>query len=156
MKLIIKQKIISWFDSYNVYDEYDNVVYTVKGKLSWGHKFLIYDTLGREVGCIRQKIWRLLPTFEICQGGCVIGQVCQKLTAFRPRFHCDLGDYEVDGNVWGLHYRITKGGTPVATIDKKFLSWSDTYTIDVCPEDAFYILMIAVAIDAAFCSRNNS
>ena len=36
MKLIFKQKMFSWFDSYNIYDAYDeSIVYTIKGQL-WG------------------------------------------------------------------------------------------------------------------------
>ena len=36
MKLILKQKIFSLMDSYDIYDEYDQVVYTVSSRLSWG------------------------------------------------------------------------------------------------------------------------
>ncbi len=35
MKLLFKQRLFSWFDSYDIYDEYGNVIYTVKGELSW-------------------------------------------------------------------------------------------------------------------------
>ena len=37
MQLLFKQRLFSWFDSYDIYDESGNTVYTVKGKLSWGH-----------------------------------------------------------------------------------------------------------------------
>ena len=37
MKLLFRQRFFSWFDSYDIYDEQGNVVYTVEGKLSWGH-----------------------------------------------------------------------------------------------------------------------
>ena len=36
MKLLFKQRFFSWLDSYDIYDEYENTVYTVKGQLSWG------------------------------------------------------------------------------------------------------------------------
>lgn len=35
MKLLFKQRFFSWLDSYDVYDEYENTVYVVKGQLSW-------------------------------------------------------------------------------------------------------------------------
>ena len=43
LKLLFKQRLFSWFDSYDIYDETGNTVYVVKGQLSWGHKLVIYD-----------------------------------------------------------------------------------------------------------------
>ncbi|MDY3039207.1 MAG: hypothetical protein SOR88_03795 [Roseburia inulinivorans] len=43
MKLLFKQRLFSWFDSYDIYDEAGNTVYVVKGQFSWGHKHAIYD-----------------------------------------------------------------------------------------------------------------
>lgn len=156
MKLIIKQKIISWFDSYNVYDEKGNIVYVVKGKLAWGHKFVIYDATGKELGCINEKIITLLPMFEIYEGKEKVGYIKQKLTFIKPKYVCDLGDYEIDGDFWALNYKIKKSGTPVASVNKKFFSITDTYTIDCQKEDSFNILLIVVAIDAINCSANSS
>lgn len=34
MKLLFRQRIFSWFDSYDIYDEWGNTVYTVRGQLS--------------------------------------------------------------------------------------------------------------------------
>ena len=31
MKLLFRQRFFSWFDSYDIYDENENTVYTVKG-----------------------------------------------------------------------------------------------------------------------------
>ena len=47
MKLLLKQKLFSWFDSYNVYDEYGETVFKVKGQLSFGHRLVVYDANGR-------------------------------------------------------------------------------------------------------------
>ena len=38
MKLLFKQRLFSWFDSYDIYDEAGTPVYTVQGRLAWGHK----------------------------------------------------------------------------------------------------------------------
>ena len=32
MKLLFKQRLFSWFDSYDIYDEFGNTVYVVKGQ----------------------------------------------------------------------------------------------------------------------------
>ena len=46
MKLLFKQRFFSWFDSYDIYDEAGNTVYTVEGKLAWGHCLHILDADG--------------------------------------------------------------------------------------------------------------
>ena len=56
MKLYFKQRFFSWFDSYDIFYEDGSVAYTVKGKLSWGHKLVIYDNAGRECGLVKQKM----------------------------------------------------------------------------------------------------
>ena len=55
MKLLFKQRLFSWFDSYDIYDEFGNTVYVVKGQLSWGHKLVIYDADGNEIGMVVQR-----------------------------------------------------------------------------------------------------
>ena len=49
MKLLFKQRVFSWFDSYDIYNEAGETVYVVKGQLSWGHcfKFLMLQGLNR-------------------------------------------------------------------------------------------------------------
>ena len=73
MKLLFKQRLFSWFDSYDIYDEAGNTVYVVKGQLSWGHKLVIYDAYGNEVGMVVQKVLTFLPKFEIYKNGSYIG-----------------------------------------------------------------------------------
>ena len=46
MKLLFKQRFFSWFDSYDIYNENGETVYTVEGKLSWGHKLHILNNQG--------------------------------------------------------------------------------------------------------------
>ena len=48
MRLLFKQRLFSWFDSYDIFDEEGNTVYTVKGELSWGHRLQIYDAADRK------------------------------------------------------------------------------------------------------------
>ena len=43
MKLLFKQRAFSWFDSYDVYDEAGNTIFTVKGQFAWGKCLKIFD-----------------------------------------------------------------------------------------------------------------
>ena len=68
MKLVLKQRLFSWFDSYDVCDEYGNAVFSVKGRLAWGHLLEIYDNMGNKVGVLKEKVLKLFPTFERVYG----------------------------------------------------------------------------------------
>lgn len=65
MKLLLKQKVFSWFDSYNIYDENENAIYKVKGEFAWGHLLRIYDESDTEVGLLKQKVFTLFPKFTL-------------------------------------------------------------------------------------------
>lgn len=65
MKLLFRQRFFSWFDSYDIYDDDGNTYFTVKGELSLGHMFQIYDKNSNRVGTLKEEIFHLLPHFSI-------------------------------------------------------------------------------------------
>ena len=156
MKLLFKQRFFSWFDSYDIYNEAGETVYTVKGELSWGHLLRIYDARGEEIGEIRQRVFSWLPKFEITLGGQYLGCISKEFTFFKPKFNIDFNGWEVDGDWLEWDYSILNGaGAHVATVTKELWNWTDTYSIEVYdPADAIYALMLVLAIDAEKCSRN--
>ncbi|MCQ2590382.1 MAG: LURP-one-related family protein [Treponema sp.] len=156
MKLLFKQKFFSWFDSYNIFDESGNTVYTVKGQLSWGHCFKIFDKNHEEVGKIKERIITLLPKFEIYMNGDYIGSIRKRLSLFIPRYEIDFMDWDVSGGILEWNYSIyDRNHNTVADISKKLLNFTDTYEIDVKDEkNALSALMFVLAIDAEKCSRN--
>ena len=156
MRLLFKQRLFSWFDSYDIYDSSGATVYVVKGQLSWGHCLKIFDASGNEVGMVKEKIFTFMPKFELYKDGKYIGNVEKEFTWFKPKYHLDFNGWQVSGNYFEWDYTISDaGGTKVAVISKELLNWTDTYAIDVFnPNDALYALMFVLAIDAEKCSRN--
>ena len=70
MKLYIKQKVFSWGDKFTVYDENENVYFTVEGEVfTLGKKLHIYDSEGREQAFVSQKLLSFLPRFFIFRNG---------------------------------------------------------------------------------------
>lgn len=65
MRLYFKQRLFSWFDSYDIFDEEGNTVFTVEGKLAWGHKLVIYGKDGQEIARVEQVVLTWLPKFEL-------------------------------------------------------------------------------------------
>lgn len=156
MQLLFKQRLFSWFDSYDIYDENENVVFVVKGELSWGHCLRIYDANGREVGGIQEKILTFLPKFELYENDECIGSISKEFSFFTPRYNIDYNGWYVEGNIWEWDYSITGPfGEQIAVISKQLFHWTDTYVIDIFDEkDALHALMVVLAIDAEKCSRN--
>ena len=156
MKLLFRQRFFSWLDSYDIYDEAGNTVFTVRGALSWGHLLRIYDGCGREIGCLKEKIFTFLPRFEMYAHGSYIGSIRKELSFFRPKFNIDCNGWRVDGNWFEWDYTVINAlGMQIAAVSKAIWNFTDTYVIDVCdPADALAILMLVLAIDAEKCSRN--
>ena len=156
MKLLFKQRFFSWFDSYDVYNEAGDTVYTVKGQLSWGHCLKIFDARGNEVGTIEERIFTWLPKFEMYRGEQYIGCISKEFSFFKPKFNIDCNGWHIDGDFFEWDYTILNSmGKEVATISKELFNFTDTYVIDVYdPEDALCALMMVVAIDAEKFSRD--
>ncbi len=156
MKLLFKQRFFSWFDSYDIYDEAGNTVFTVKGALAWGHLLRIYDAIGNEIGCVKEKIFTWLPSFEIYFGDNYAGRINKEFSFFKPKFNIDYKGWQVSGNWLEWDYEIVDyNGQTVATVSKEIWNWTDTYVIDVYdPNDTIYALMLVLAIDAEKCSRD--
>ena len=157
MKLLFKQRIFSWFDSYDIYNEDGSTAYTVKGELSLGHLLRIYDANGRELGHIKQEIFTFLPKFYMYLGNECIGSICRELSLFRPKYNIDYKGWRVDGDLFELEYSVfDQIGREVASVSQELWHFADTYAIDVeNPDDALYALMLVLAIDAEKCSRKN-
>ena len=157
MKLLFKQRFFSWFDSYDIYNEAGQTVYTVKGQLAWGHCLKIYDSQGKEIGTVKEKILTFLPKFEMYLGDRYFGCISKEFTFFFPKFNIDFNGWQVDGDWLEWDYQImNSSGRPVANVSKELWNWTDTYVIDVHdPQDALCALMLVLAIDAEKCSRKD-
>ena len=157
MKLLFKQKLFSWFDSYDIYNESGDTVYTVKGQLAWGHCLKIFDADGYEIGSVKEQLLTFLPKFEMYLGAQYLGSISKELSIFKPKYRIDCNGWQVEGNFLEWYYRILySSGQYIAGISKELLKWPDTYILDIRrPQDALCVLMFVLAIDAEKCSRNN-
>lgn len=157
MQLLIKQRVFSWSDSYDVYDETGEPRYRVKAEVfSFGHQIHVYDARsGREVGSIHQKLFSFLPTFEIVVGGRTMGSIRKQFSLFTPRYDVDYMGWEVEGDFFGWDYNVVKQGSPIISISKQWFNWGDTYVLDYAnPAHEMPGLLLVIAIDAANCDND--
>ena len=156
MILTVKQKLFAFLDSYNITDEFGNVVFTVKGKFALGHTFVVYNAYGNEVGMLRQQLFTFLPKFEIYINGDYAGRISKRFTFFIPKFTLDYKGWTVDGDFFEWDYSVYDGQRQVMSVSKELLRLTDTYQCNIYDDrDALDAIMIALAIDAEKCSRNN-
>ncbi len=157
MKFLFKQRLFSWFDSYDIYNEAGETVYTVRGQLSWGHCLKVFDTVGNEIGTVKERIFTFLPKFEIYSGDTYLGCISKEFSFFKPKYNIDFNGWRVDGDFLEWEYSIyNSAGRGIATVSKQIWNWTDTYVIDVYePANALYALMLVLAIDAEKCSRKD-
>lgn len=156
MKLLFKQRMFSWLCSYDVFNEQGEILYKVKGELSWGHKLQVYDAAGNHLGTVKQVIFSFLPAFEIYKDGVYQGRIRKEFAFFHPKFVIECNGWRVEGDWAEWDYEIhDRYGEVLAVITKKLFNWTDTYEISLTrPEYALDALMMVLAIDAEKCSRN--
>lgn len=151
MKLMFKQRFLSWLDSYDVFDEAGNTVYTVKGELDWGKKLHVYGANGGYLGTVKQKIeWFSRPKFEIYIGREYAGLISKRFSFFTAEIDMEYLGWHVSGDFLEWDYTVySADGDAIATVSKQPFNFTDTYCIDVVnPDFALHALMLVIAIDA--------
>lgn len=156
MRMLFKQRLFSWFDSYDIYDENGITLFTVEGQLAWGHCLHILDASGCHIATVQQKLMTFLPQFKLYMNEVEIGTITKEFSFLKPHFAIDYNGWSITGDWAEWDYTILDAyGAPVAAITKELMNWTDTYVIDVAnPVDALPALMVVLAIDAEKCSRN--
>ena len=158
MKLLFKQRFLSWLDSYDIYAEDGSTLFQVESRLSWGHRLHILDAYGQHVGTVRQRLLTFLPKFDVYLGeDCLLGSIEKDLNPFRPHYRFEGLGWEIRGSFPEWDYEILgPGGELIATVSKQLWNFTDTYVLDVVREEnALPVLMFTLAIDAEKCSPSN-
>jgi uncharacterized protein YxjI len=155
MRYVMRQKFLSWGDDFTIRDETGQDMFYVDGKVfSLGHQLSFQDMEGNELAFIRQKLLAWGPTYEIYRRGELHAVVKKALfTLFQCRFSVDVpgpDDLEATGDLFDHEYRFTRGDTTVATVSKRWFSWTDSYGVDIAEgEDDILILASTVVVDMA-------
>ena len=121
MRMVFKQRFFSWLDSYDIYDVEGATLYTVEGKMSFGHCLQVMDAAGNHVGTLKEKVFRFLPQFEIYIGDVLRGSVQKEFSFLTPKFHVDFNGWQVREIFWsGIMRSGTHTGGPWPVSARKF------------------------------------
>ncbi|ROO85453.1 uncharacterized protein YxjI [Actinocorallia herbida] len=149
----MQQRMLSFGDDFWIENGVGERVYRVNGKmLRLRRTFLLEDVHGAELLKIHEKALRLRQTFVIERAGETVATLHKALVGIRDRFRVDLGEageLRVQGNILDHDYSLTRDGTGVAQIAKRWIRARDTYTVAIAEgEDFPVILAVVVCIDA--------
>ena len=158
MKLYIKEKVFSWGDKFFVKDAMGEDKYVVQGEVfSLGKKLHVYDMLGREAAFIKQELMTFLPRFTVYAEGEEIAQVKKEFSFLLPRYTIEGLGWEIEGSFWEHEYQITKNGRPIVSISKEWMTWGDSYELDILdPADEIIALAVVLTIDCVREAQSNN
>ena len=146
MRLYARQKVFSFRTTFSIVDEHGRPHYTVKGEiLTIGKKLHVYDASGREVALLREKLIKLLPTYDIYIGGRPVARIVKRLSILKPSYEIRECGWRVEGNFLQHDYRIYNGVVAVAGIRKRWLSFGDCFELDV-PDSRNELLAVCVML----------
>ena len=149
MKLYIKEKVFSWGDKFTVKDEYGNDKYFVQGEVfSWGKKLHVYDMTGNEVAFIKQEVWSFLPRFYVFCNNVQVAEIKKEFSFIFPKYSVAGLSWEIEGRFMAHDYEIKKGSRTIVSISKEWMTWGDSYELDIAnPEDEIVALAVVLTID---------
>jgi uncharacterized protein YxjI len=158
MKLFIKQKVFSWNDKFTIKDETGTDRYFVEGEIfSFGKKLHVYDAYQTERIFLQQKVWSFMPRFFVFVDGLQVAEIVKEFTFMKPKYSVLGLNWEVNGNFWAHDYEILNQGHVVVTIKKEWLTWGDTYVLDINDaRDEINALAVVLAIDAVMAQQSSA
>jgi uncharacterized protein YxjI len=158
---VIRERLFRLGEDSDITDEAGQPVLRVDGKvLSLHNRLILRDPAGREAGQVQRKLAALRPTYQITIDGKDIAEVRRHLfTPVGERFTIDVhgtGGMEVSGDLLSHEFTIDRDGQAIATISKRWLSMTASYTVEVAPgEDDVLILASVLALDLAIDAERN-
>lgn len=158
MKLYIKQKVFTFGDKFNIYDENGNERYYVEGEVfTFGKKLHLYSLGGEELAYIEQKIFTFLPKYTIYIKGKEFAEVVKEFTFFRNVYSVEPLGWQVEGNFLDHDYTVESEGRTISTVAKEWFTWGDAYEINIADGlDPIPALAVVLVIDACIEAARNA
>jgi uncharacterized protein YxjI len=166
-RLIVGQKPYTFKESFQIFDERENVKYVVKGKLvSATHDLTVYDASGKiKLGRVKEKLvsWRSPFSMEahpqdfvIEMGGKKLGKMKSRFSFGKRKFKFTFNNWTLEGNIFGLKYKVLDGKEKVMEVSEKVWTIGDIYYLDITnPDNELLCILILLAIDSSRTSKSS-
>ena len=157
MDLYIEQRIFTFGDKFNIYDEKGNERYYVQGEVfTFGKKLHLYSAEGEELAFIEQKLFSFLPKYSVYIRGNEIAEIVKEFTFFRNEYTVNGLGWRVDGNFFDHEYTVQSEGRVIASVEKEWFTFGDAYKISIADGlDPIPALAVVLVIDACIDRQND-
>ena len=150
MRYIMRQKMFTLADSFQIKNENGEDAFVVSGKVfSVGKQLAFEDLEGNTLIAIKQKLFSWGPTYELWDNENAVAVVKKELfNVFSFRFSIDLSGsdpLQATGDFLNHEYVIYRDEQPIATISKQWFTLANTYGVEIndAEED---VLMLAITV----------
>lgn len=162
MILKLKQKLFAWFrQQYEIKDLDDNLAFYIKPLFSFFPKYEIHNKEGVLAYTVKQRPFRLFKRYDILNtNNELVFAVKQKFSPFFPKAKITNAtkdrQMKVGGNILAHEFEISEGEEVLAKVSKKYISLTDSYTLEIFDEEnaALYVA-IAMIYDAIYFQAKN-
>ena len=77
-----------------------------------------------------------------------IAEVVKEFTFFKQEYTVNGLGWNVHGDFWDHEYEIADNGRTVASVSKEWMTWGDSYELDIAdPQDEIVALAVVLTID---------
>lgn len=152
----MKQKVFSFRDRYKVFDQEQNVIYHCEGKLfSLARKMKFIETsTDTLLFNFRRKVLSFLAKYYLSDpDGNEVAVVKRKFSFLKPKVEIEsgLGNITLEGDYFAHNFTLFEDGKELANVQKKWISWGDSYSITIQDEaKTHFLLAIIILIDSIF------
>ncbi len=163
-RLITRQSTPARKSKFDVYNEFGNKKYSVKGKTLSKHYLRLIDSNGSELGLVKKKLIALRSPFSfqfyardyiIEINGDRLGQVKTHRKGTKRRCQVDFNGWSVEGDFFESNYTVHKGETLIARISRTTSCDEETFVLDFSdPANELVILFLVAALHDTRNSRN--
>jgi uncharacterized protein YxjI len=148
----LRQHLVTVPHDYWIQDDHRRRTYRVRDRPTMVRDaWTLEGRHGERVATVRQRRLRLRPAYRV-EVGTERATVRRALSGLYDRFHVDLAhgeDLEVRGDIFDHEYVVTRHGTRVARVSKRWFRVRDTFGVEVYgPTDPVLVLSITVAVVA--------
>lgn len=144
----MKEKAFSLRGRFSIKDEAGHDAYHIEGSfMKLPKSFSVMNRDGEEVAEITKKTFSFRPVFYVEAAGQSF-EIIKEFTFFKDRYTINSDQFEVTGDWWDVDFEVLQQGQRIGRVQKKWISWTDQYIIEV-EDEAMEELLIAlvVAID---------
>ena len=84
-----------------------------------------------------------------------IAEIKKEFTFFFPKYNIEGLGWEINGSFMAHEYEITKAGMPIVSITKEWMTWGDSYELNISnPQDEIMALAVVLTIDCVMASQS--